>query len=231
MLRLVGYFALVFVALYVLRHVPVVGELFRIPLLGFIVAAALVSAGISWYGVRALDARSARAMVSRLGAVDTPHNQGKLGAFVLSQGRARKAIPHLERAVAGEAGSAEWNYRLGCAYLASRRPAEAARVLEDCTRIDPDHAFGAAQVRLSEAHLRAGAADRALAAIQRFEDERGANPESAYHRGQALARLGRKPEARAAFTEVGHLAAHSARFQRAQQRSYTLRAGLRRLLP
>lgn len=230
MLRLVGYFALVFVALYVFRHIPVLGELFRIPLLGFIVAAALVSAGISWYAVHALDARRARAMVSRLGAVDTPHNQGKLGSFVLAQGRPRKAIPHLERAVAGEGESAEWNYRLGCAYLAGRRPAEAARVLEASTRIDPDHAFGAAQLRLSEAHLRAGAADRALQAVQRFEDERGANPESAYRRGNALLRLGRKAEARAAFTEVARLAADSARFQRAQQRSYTLLAFLRRLL-
>lgn len=231
MMRLVGYFALVFAVLYVLSQVPFVGGLFRIPFLGFMIAAALVSAGISWFTVRTVDTRRARAMVSRLGAVDTPHNQGKLGSFVLAQGRARKAIPHLERAVQGEPESAEWNYRLGSAYLGARRPADAVRVLESAVRIAPDHAFGAAWLRLSEAHLASGSAERALDAVGRFESDRGATPESAYRRGLALRRLGRGSDARAAFTEVGKLAAQSARFQKSEQRSIVLRASLRRLLP
>ena len=230
MLRLVGYFVLVFGVLYVLRHVPVVGEVFQIPILGFIVAAALVSAGVSRYAVFAVDGRRERAMKSSLGAVDTPHNQGKLGSFVLAQGHPRKAVPHLERAVAGEPESAEWNYRLGCAYLGARRPADAARVLAAATRIDADHAFGATQMRLAEALLRAGEHEQALAAVLQFEHDRGPNPESAYRRGLALASLGRRTEARAAYAEVGPLAARSASFQRTRQRSYLLRAWLRRVL-
>jgi hypothetical protein len=231
MMRLVGYFALVFGALYVFSRVPVVGELFRIPFLGFMVASALVSAGISWSAVRAVDSRRARAMVSRLGAVDTPHNQGKLGSFVLAQGRARKAIVHLERAVAGEASSPEWNYRLGSAYLDAGRASEAVTALENAVRLAPDHAFGTPWLRLSQALLARGLGDRALEAVRHFESDHGPTPESAYRRGLALARLGRGREAKDAFAEVSRLAAQSARFQKSSQRSFVLRASLRRILP
>ncbi len=227
-MRLVGYFALVFAVLFVLREVPVLGDLFRIPFLGFIVASALVSAGVSWFTVHAVDGRRARAMVSRMGAVDTPHNQGKLGSFVLAQGRPRKAIPHLERAVAGEADSAEWNYRLGCAYLAVGRKSDAAAMLQNSTRLAPAHAFGAPWLRLSEALLGTGAAEGALAAIGHFEREHGPSPESAYRRGLALGALGRREQAKAAFAEVGELGARAARFQKSGQRSFLLMASVRK---
>lgn len=231
MLRLVGYFALVFVVLYVLRGVPFLGDLFRIPFLGFIVASVLVSAAISWFAVRTVDGSRQRVMVSRLGAVDTPHNQGKLGSFVLAQGRARKAIPHLEKAVLGEPDSPEWNYRLGSAYLATRRHGEAARALETATRLAPEHAYGAPWLRLAEARLAIDDAEASLDAVAHFERERGATPESSYRRGLALRKLGRGTEAKTAFDEVARLAAQSARFQKSGHRKYVFLASFRKLVP
>lgn len=230
-MRLLGYFALVFAAFYVLRYVPVVGELFRIPFIGFIVAAALVSGGISWFTVRAVDQRRARVMERQLGAVETPHNQGKLGSLYLAQGRARRAIPHLERAVAGEGQSAEWNYRLGTAYLRARRPQDALKVLAHAALLDEEHAYGSVMLRLSEAQLATNAPTEALASIERFERNHGPNPESAYRRGLALKALGRREDAGLAFAEVGKLAAHSARFQKGAQRGFVVRALIARVAP
>ncbi len=231
MLRLVGYFALVFLVLFVLREVPVLGDLFRIPFLGFIVASVLVSAAISWFAMRTVDGGRQRAMVGRLGTVDTPHNQGKLGSFVLAQGRARKAIPHLEKAVLGEPESAEWNYRLGMAYLATRRHSDAVKPLETATRLAPEHAYGAPWLRLSEARLCSGDGEGAVEAVTHFERERGASPESSYRRGLAMRKIGRGNDAKAAFDEVARLAEQSARFQKSGHRKYVFLAALKKLVP
>ena len=230
-MRIVGYFLLVFVVLYVLRHVPGLGELFRIPFLGFIIASALVSFAISWSTVRAVDRRRARVLERELrGTVETPHNQGKLGSLLLAQGRASKAVPHLERASAGEPNLAEWHYRLGTAYLHSRRPADAVRSLERAATLDEEHAYGSVLLRLAQAQRAAGDPQASLATLQRFERNHGPNPESAFRRGLALKALGRRSEAMTALSEVSRLAAQAARFQKSQQRGYVVRALLARVV-
>jgi tetratricopeptide (TPR) repeat protein len=229
-MRLIGYFALVFLVLYLLRHVPGIGGIFRVPFLGFIVASALVSLVISWSTVRAMDGRRARVLERELrGTVETPHNQGKLGSLLLAQGRASKAIVHLERAVAGEPDSAEWRYRLGSAYVRARRAGDAVPVLERAAAIDEEHAYGMVLLRLAQAQRSAGDAQASLATLERFERNHGPNPESAYRRGLALKSLGRREEARAALAEVSRLAAHAARFQKGRQRGFVVRALLARV--
>ena len=229
MLRLLGYFALVFLTVFVLRYIPWIGGLFRIPFLGFMLAAAIVSIGLAKVGTLAVDSRRAKNLERSLGAVETPHNQGKLGCLLLSQGRARKALPLLERAVAGDSGAGEWSYRLGLAYLAVNRAPDAARTLERAAEIDEERAYGAVLLRLSEARLAAGEAAGALDAVARFERNHGHNPESAYRRGLALRSLGKPAEAKSAFSEVARLAAQSARFQKSAQRAYVFRAWLQGL--
>jgi len=230
-MRVLGYFALVFAVLFLLSHVPVVGQLFRIPFLGFIIASGLVSFAISFTAVRAVDRRRARVMERNLrGSVETPHNQGKLGALLLAQGRARASIPHLERAAAGEPDISEWSYRLGTAYLRARRPADAARALTRAAELDEAHAYGQVLLRLAHAQLAAGEPEPSLATLGRFERNHGPNPESAYRRGLALKALGKRTEARAAFAEVSNLASQAARFQKGSQRGFVLRAALARIL-
>lgn len=229
-MRLIGYFALVFAVCYLLRLIPGVGELFRIPFVGFMLAAAIVSAVISWSTVRAVDGRRTRVLERQLrGAVETPHNQGKLGSLILAQGHAARAIRHLERAAAGEPEVAEWSYRLGTAYARARRPVDAVRALAHAASLDEEHAYGSVLLRLAQAQLAARDAQASLATLERFERNHGPNPESAFRRGLALKALGRRDEARRVLSEVQRLAAQAARFQKSAQRGFVVRALLARL--
>lgn len=206
MLRLAGYVLGVFALMWVLRYLPVVGGLFQIPLLGFFLAAVILSAGIGWWTKTMVDRRRTRSYEREFAAVDTPHNQGKLGVLLLAAGNAKRALPHLERAAAGEPERAEWHYRLGAARLALGDANAAVIALERAIAADPEHAFGAPRVRLAEARLAARDAAGSLAAAEEFERWYGATAESAYRRGLALRALGRGDEARRAFASVAPLA-------------------------
>jgi len=230
MVRLVGFFLAVLLLLQGLRAVPVIGSIFRVPLFGFWITAILLSAGLSKLAAMALDRRKVRQLVRQLGVVDTPHNQGKLGSLLVSQGRFREASGPLERATEGEPESAEWWYRLGCARIGAKDPAGAVAALARAVEIDEDHAYGAALLRLAEAHTLAREGAPALDALERFARTHGPNPESAYRRGRALRVLGQSAEARAAFAQVPVLAEQVARYQRRAASGWVARSYLARLL-
>ncbi len=210
MLRLAGYILAVFALIWVLRLVPGLGWLFGIPFLNFFLAALILSAVIGWWTSRAVASRRTRNLQRDFGAVDTPHNQGKLGVLLLANGRASRALPHLERAAEGEADRAEWHYRLGVARIATRDARGAVSALERSVATDPEHAFGVPHLRLAEARLAAGDAAGSLAAADEYEHGHGPTAESAFRRGLALRTLGRREESRVAFQSVSVLArAHS----------------------
>lgn len=228
MLRLAGFFLVVLVVLQILRAVPVIGRIFDVPFLGFWGAAILVSVVAS----KLADAALARRQVSRwkrhLGAAETSHNQGKLGALLVSRGRWRQAIAPLERAVEGEPQVVEWRYRLGQALLRSGRPKDAVVELSKATELAEEHAYGGALMRLAEAALRAGDPQASIAALDRRDRNHGDSPESAYRRGLALRALGRRDEARASFRRAVEIARASTRYQEKQARWWALRAWLLR---
>jgi len=228
-LRLVGFFLLVLVALHILRLVPIIGPIFDIPILGFWGAAILISFVASRWATTALDRRKLSRRVRELGHVETPHNQGKLGSLYVGMKRYRAAVAPLERAVAGEPDVAEWRYRLGCALLGCRRPREAAAALEAAAAIDEEHAYGAVLMRLAEAELAAGNAQAALAALDRRERNHGPDPESAYRKGLALRALGHKDRSRECLVAVGQLARTESRFRRGDARKWALRAFFSRI--
>lgn len=230
MLRLIGFFVVVLLVVQLLRHVPVVGAIFQIPILGFWGAAILVSALASKLAVVALDRSRFARKRRELGHVETPHNQGKLGTLLLSSGRARAAIAPLENAVKGEPGSVEWRYRLGSALLASGRAADAASELERAASIDREHAYGALQLRLAEALARSKRNDDVIGVLDHFDHDHGANAESAYRRGRALRELGRRDEANESFRRAGELARGVARYQRTHARTWAWRALWARLI-
>jgi tetratricopeptide (TPR) repeat protein len=202
--------------------VPVIGRVFDVPILGFWGAAILVSAAASKIADSALRRRRLSRRLRDLGHVETPHNQGKLGSLLAGEGRHKEAIPHLERAVAGEPRVAEWRYRLGCALLRTGKPRESALALEEAAAIDEEHAYGAVLARLAEARLAGGDPEGALEAIRRRERNHGPDAESAYRRGLAEKAAGRKAAARASFAETRRLAGSAARFQRARARKWAL---------
>ncbi|MEM9381697.1 MAG: tetratricopeptide repeat protein [Planctomycetota bacterium] len=215
MLRLLGFFVVVFVLTGVLARMPVVGAVFRIPFLGFWFTAILLSVVLAKVGADAVDHRARRALERSLGSVDTPHHKGKLGALLLSQGRARKAIPLFEDAARGDPGSLEFRYRLGQARLQARQDPRAALAdLDAVLGVDEEHGFGDAMLLSADAARRAGDPEDALRRVERFERNHGPSPQSALMRGRLLKGLGRAEDAGRAFDEVGILAraapAHSA---------------------
>ena len=223
MLRLALYFVVTFVVLGLLRHVPFVGAIFRIPLLGFWGAAILVALGASKLAAWGVASARLRRQRIELGHVDTPRNNGKLGALLLTAGRARAAITPLERAVQGEPDSLEWRYKLGVARLQSGSAAGAVSDLEQVAARSEEYAYGGVQLALADAHQRTGAHADALAAVERFERNHGPSPESAYRRGLALRALARRDEARRAFAEVGRLASRAGGLQKDGARTWAFK--------
>jgi tetratricopeptide (TPR) repeat protein len=228
-LRLVGFFIAVLVALEFLRHVPLIGAIFRVPLLGFYLAAIVVAGLLSRYASAALDQRKQKALERQLGAVDTPHNKGKLGLLLLAQRRYAKAMPLLAEASHYEPESAELHYRFGSAALGANELEVAVRELEACTRIEEEHAYGSAMLRLAEAYSNAELNDNSRAAIDRFERNHGPSPESAFRRGLALRATGDGEGARKAFGEVSALSTQVSKFQKKGASGWVLRAWLARL--
>ncbi|HED64185.1 MAG TPA: tetratricopeptide repeat protein [Planctomycetes bacterium] len=230
-LRLIGFFVLVFVVRSLLVHVPVIGPLFaRTGWIGLWLTAMLLSFVFGRVGERMVRVQRDRAEVRRLLAVDSPHAHGKVGALLLAQGRARAATPHLERAVQGEPDAAEWHYRLGLALSARGERTRAIEELRRALEIDPERGYGTARMRLAQALFEAGEAERSLAELETFERLHGPTPESAYRRARALRVLGRREKARAALDEVGTLAREAARYQKGGAAKWVARAALARIL-
>ncbi len=229
MLPLVGFFLLTFALLWVLRQIPGLSAVFGIPLLGFFLTAILVSSFFAWLGSRTVDRRRFRRAASQLGAVETPHNQGKLGSLLLVQGRARPAAECLARAVAGEPESLEWRYRYGIALLRTGRPAEAARELAQVAARDEEYAYGEMLLRLAESEQDAGQPARALEALDRHQRCQGDTPESLYRRALALRGLDRGAEARAALARVGEVTKTRAQYQKRADTKWVMLAWLRRV--
>ncbi|MCH2103148.1 MAG: hypothetical protein MK297_03940 [Planctomycetes bacterium] len=224
MLRLIGFFAVVFVALIVLRQLPFVGGVFQIPFLGFYLAAVVVSLASARLGARLVERRKFRKSVGALGEVDTPHNRGKLGALLAGDGRHKEALGHLEEAMANEPEVAEWAYRVGRSRLALGDHAGAASALTRSVELDEEHGYGEGLRRLAEALTKGGSWEEALARLDRHDVIYGETPESAYLRGRAHQVGGDKAAAKAAFLRAPTLVAGVVKYQREGARVWALRA-------
>ncbi len=233
MLRLVGFFFACILILNLLRSflggVPVIGALLGLPLIGFWIVALLLSAFLSKLGSEALDRRRQQALMRSLGAVDTPHNCGKLGSLLVSQGRYRRALPLLEKAIAGEPEVAEWPARKAQAAFALGRFEEALDGARAALDLDQEYGYGRARMLEVRALAGLGREEEALERLALLERFHGPSPESAYRRGVLLSHLGRKEQARAAFDEVESLAREAAHYQRREGRTWVWRARWARL--
>jgi len=227
--RLAIFFLAAIVLTGLLRDVPYIGAVFRIPIVGFWVAAILLAGAVTFVAQRLVVTRNLRNRVRDLGIVDRPANHGKLGALLLSSGRARAALPHLEAAHQGEPQRAEWAYRLGEARLALGDTDGALAALDPLLARDEEHAYGRALMLSARAARTAGRPDDALARLARLERGQGPTAEGAFERGLALRDLSRGDEARAAFRDVPRLASEAGRFRQAIPRRLVWRARLAQL--
>jgi hypothetical protein len=230
MLRLVLWFLAVFVLLHLLRLVPAIGRVFDVPFLGFFLAAAILSYIVARGGESLSRRRSAARVRRELGAVDTPHQRGKLGAHLLAAGAAREAEGHLAAAAAGDPERLEWSYKLGCARLQSGRPRDAIGPLALVVAREEEHAFGAAVLRLAQAALASGDLELARRELERFERNHGPTPESAWWRGRLAKARGDRGAARAACDEVLRLQSRATGFQRKAGRAWAAKAWFARFL-
>lgn len=208
----------------VLGGVPVIGWILRMPLIGFWLVAIGLSLALSKVGSEALDRRKRSGLLRQLGAVETPYNMGKLGSLFVAQGRNRRALPYLDRAVEGEPGVAEWYYRRGCALFALGRLELALTDLSRSLEIDDEHAYGVARMMEARCSMKLGQYQAALLSLETLEHYHGASPESSYRRGLALKALGRREEAHAALGDVGELLRASARYQKRSGARWAWRA-------
>ncbi len=227
MLRLVGFFIAVLVALRLAQALPGIGWLFH-GFLGFWLVAIAMAWGLSAASARWAARRKLAASLAALGQVDNAHNRGKRGALLLAAGRVADAVVDLEAALAGEPDSAEWGYRLGQAHLALGRPHEAVEALSAAEARGPTHGYGGIQVALAQAELARGEPRRALAALERREHLHGDDAQAAYLRGKAFSRCGDAEQARRAFAEVERLHASAPAFRRKLSTGWVWRARLAR---
>lgn len=229
MLRLIGFFLLVFVVMLVLREVPVIGAAFEIPLFGFYLAAIVVSVVGARLAVRATDRARQRRLERELGNVDTPYNRGKLGLLLLQQGRSEAAVPHLEAALAADPESEEFRYRLALALIGAHDPTRAASLLGDLVATNEDYAYGGALLALSAARVEMGSGRAAIEAVDQFERSFGQTPESCYRRGRALRAVGDRTGSAHAFALIGSVASKLPAYQRRAAASWWLKAKLARI--
>ena len=221
--RFLAYFFLVFVAMAVLRQLPVLGGVFRIPLLGFFLAAVVVSAVVAKGGEALARRAKLQRQLRELGEVDTPQRRGKLGRLLLQHNRPAAAVEHLRAAIAADPELVDWHYRLGMALLQAGDREGALESLLRARDLDEGFAYGGVLLQLSEAARVTGDLELALGSLERFEVLEGPNPEQAYRKGRVYRALGRPEEARATFDSIPALVKQVPGYQKTEARAWALR--------
>ena len=215
MLRLVAFFALVFVVHAVLSWLPVTRNILgALGFFSFWAVAILVSVVASRLGERWVARARIQARIRDLGAVDTPHNRGKLGHLLLADGRRRAARPHLEAAFAAEPERLDWALGLGRLHLDLGEHEAAGPYFARVVRDDASFGYGEAGLGLAAAALGLGRARDALGALDDHDRRHGPNPRSAFLRGRALAAEGHRARAKEAYGEVFRLRSELPAYQR-----------------
>ncbi len=221
--RALVYIIAFILASFVLRHVPVIGGLFR-GLLGFYLLLVLFAAAAAIVGRVLVRRRRLAEQVRVLSLVETPHNQAKLGTLLLGEGRPRAALAPLEYAHSKEPRNPEWGVALGDVYRALGRHREALERYDAVLAFAPEHGFGGLLARRAAALESIGDVDGALETLRSLEAAHGAAPESAARIGMLLRRTNHKDEAREHFRRAIQLAQSAPIYVRRKQRRWILRA-------
>lgn len=214
MMRLIGFFAVVWLVHRVLLVVPGVGDfLGRSSFFGYWAVAILVSL----LGSRLVSARVASSRIKRrrseLLATDTPNNRGKVGLLELKLGHPKRAIEHLSIAFEHQPNVGDWALGLGLAHLELRDYQKAGECFARVVTDDPNMGFGQPFLGLARCAIGVGRPQDALGPLDEFEQRFGPAPEAAFWRGVTYKRLGRKAEAQAAFQKARAVASELPSFQ------------------
>ena len=128
-----------------------------------------------------------------------------------------EAISRFSKAVEIDPSEADAHYQLGVIALEQKRYEDARRHFAATLALDDKHSSSEAWRGLGAADFQLGNIEQALAELQKYTERREFDPEGQYWLGEAFKKLGRMPEARAAF----QLAVEGARTAPAHRRRFT----------
>jgi hypothetical protein len=141
----------------------------------------------------------------------------QLGLIYQQRRNFAEAIPRFTKAVEIDPGEADAHYQLGVIALEQKRYQDARRHFAATLALNDKHASSEAWRGLGTADFQVGKTEQALAELQKYTDRREFDPEGQYWLGETFKKLGRIPEARAAF----QLAVEGARTAPSHRRRYT----------
>jgi TolA-binding protein len=149
-----------------------------------------------------------------------PHDSDahyQLGLIYQQRRNYTEAISRFTKAVEIDPDETDAHYQLGVIALEQKRYEDARRHFAATLALNDKHSSSEAWRGLGAADFQLGNVEQALAELQKYTERREFDPEGQYWLGETFKKLGRIPEARAAF----QLAVEGARTAPAHRRRYT----------
>lgn len=141
----------------------------------------------------------------------------QLGLIYQQRRNYAEAISRFTKAVEIDPGETDAHHQLGVIALEQKRYDDARRHFAATLALDDKHSSSEAWRGLGAADLLLGNTEQALAELQKYTDRREFDPEGQYWLGETFKKLGRIPEAQAAFER----AVEGARTAPPHRRRYT----------
>jgi len=141
----------------------------------------------------------------------------QLGLIYQQRRNYAEAISRFTKAVEIDPGETDAHHQLGVIALEQKRYEDARRHFAATLALDDKHSSSEAWRGLGAADLQLGNTGQALAELQKYTDRREFDPEGQYWLGETFKKLGRIPEAQAAFER----AVEGARTAPPHRRRYT----------
>ena len=141
----------------------------------------------------------------------------QLGLIYQQRRNYTEAISRFTKAVEIDPSETDAHYQLGVIALEQKRYEDARRHFAATLALDDKHSSSEAWRGLGAADFQLGNTEQALAELQKYTERREFDPEGQYWLGEAFKKLGRMPEARAAF----QLAVEGARTAPPHRRRFT----------
>jgi len=143
--------------------------------------------------------------------------QYQLGLIYQQRRNYAEAISRFTKAVEIDPGETDAHHQLGVIALEQKRYDDARRHFAATLALDDKHSSSEAWRGLGATDLQLGNTGQALAELQKYTDRREFDPEGQYWLGETFKKLGRIPEAQAAFQR----AVEGARTAPPHRRRYT----------
>jgi len=202
------------------------------PLLALLVIIALTVPGwlagsrYAWSLQRWVRAQGEAGRLRRTLAMN-PHDvkaRTDLGAVLVRHGRFREARAELEQAMPRADDLPEANYALGLCLLHDGKVEKGRELVERALTLNPKFGYGEPHIKLGDFWAERGEWEQAAERYRQATGIHSSNVEGWFKLGQALERLGKRDEARAALQEAIASYRNAPWYQRSEGRPWFFRA-------